>query len=210
MDEEYIKVGKELLKFCVDYEKNGEELSKKINSEDDEKNKLNYIKKNKINTENIPDMISYYNATDEEKMKIVNNNKNYKFFGDTFPIVFKFILFQKKFYVEIFKKYFKYVQNNKPTPEEKAKMYKNGKEKARFKNNQYAKYMKWVLQYEKPRLDKSLYENYFNKVLDELNKESDEFFDAYERGLKKFKNDEKKRNEDLKDDLKKFLLSELK
>lgn len=126
--------------------------------------------------------------TDENKNKrmgiIRNSYKEFDSFIQIHPIVAQYIITECIFDVNSFRKYIKAVFGHEKTKEETEFLAKDPKNIYYFKNKQYALYTKFLMREFNRHIDRSIIDDAYNKMVQELDKETDKQFQTYEKKMK--------------------------
>jgi uncharacterized protein YeaO (DUF488 family) len=129
-----------------------------------------------------------------QRMKYIQTHDDYNEFCKTYPIVSKYIIAFGLFSKRAFEKYINWISTVRPSDELRAKIAKNQRLQQHFKNKYvYAIYIKYLYQEKNPRA--SLYDinQAYVSTYEDLNKETDNFFDLYEAEVEK-QNEKKELN----------------
>lgn len=136
-----------------------------------------------------------------ERMRIVRESyKEFESFISIHPIVAQYIITECIFDVQSFRKYVKAVFGHEKTQEEMEFLAKNPRNVYYFKNKQYALYTKFLMRAFNKHIDRSIIDNAYNSMVQELDKETDKQFEQYEKKMKEMEMfdqevTEEKRNE---------------
>lgn len=165
--------------------KYSEEDLKKI----DEYNKLHVDKALELFKYNRNNILNNETESDVNiKDRVYNIQKNPEFsdFCKQYPIVSKYIIAFGLFSKKAFIKYLDWKAKVRPSDMMRAKLTSNQREQEKFKNKYiYAVYVKFLYQEKTNHKNLDEINNAYKLTYEELNKETDSFFDLYEIELKK-------------------------
>lgn len=133
---------------------------------------------------------SQKNAVNDDDMKnrVIDIQKNPLFsdFCKQYPIVSKYIIAFGLFSKKAFIKYLDWKAKVRPSDMLRAKLTNNQREQEKFKNKYiYAVYVKYLYQEKSNHKNLSDINNAYKLTYEELNKETDNFFDLYDEEVKK-------------------------
>lgn len=133
---------------------------------------------------------SQHNTVNDTDMKnrVINIQKNPLFsdFCKQYPIVSKYIIAFGLFSKKAFIKYLDWKAKVRPSDMLRAKLTNNQREQEKFKNKYlYAVYVKYLYQEKSNHKNLSDINNAYKVTYEELNKETDSFFDLYDEEVKK-------------------------
>ncbi len=184
-------------------------------SDEDRKNIDNYNNSHvekalellKYNRNKILDDKEYEALELTERMKIIQCHADYKDFCKQYPVVSKYIVCFGLFSKRSFTKYIDWISIVRPSDEYRAKIAKNQRLQQHFKNKYiYSMYVKFLYQEKMPRASLSEINQAYISTFEDLNKETDNFFDLYEAEFIK-QNEKKNLNSEEK---KQKIISQLK
>ena len=116
----------------------------------------------------------------------IQSNDNFKDFCRTYPIVSKYIIAFGLFSKKAFIKYLDWKAKVRPSDMMRVKLTNNQREQEKFKNKYiYAVYVKFLYQEKMNHKNLSDINNAYKLTYEELNKETDVFFDLYDKEVKK-------------------------
>lgn len=116
----------------------------------------------------------------------IQSNDNFKDFCRTYPIVSKYIIAFGLFSKKAFIKYLDWKAKVRPSDMMRVKLTNNQREQEKFKNKYiYAVYVKFLYQEKMNHKNLSDINNAYKLSYEELNKETDAFFDLYDKEVKK-------------------------
>jgi hypothetical protein len=116
----------------------------------------------------------------------IQSNDNFKDFCRTYPIVSKYIIAFGLFSKKAFIKYLDWKAKVRPSDIMRVKLTNNQREQEKFKNKYiYAVYVKFLYQEKMNHKNLSDINNAYKLSYEELNKETDSFFDLYDKEVKK-------------------------
>lgn len=189
MDEEEYKL------IDINY---SEEDKKKVN----EYNQQHYLKACdllKYNRDKILNDKEYEKLTIEKRIELIQKNEDFKEFCKTYPIVSKYIIAFGLFSKKAFIKYLNWKARIRPTDMLRAKLVGNQREQEKYKNKYiYAIYIKYLYQSKVSHVNLSEINSMYIKTVEDLNKDTDAFFDLYEKEVEIQKQNEKDNNEEKK------------
>jgi hypothetical protein len=129
-----------------------------------------------------------------ERMRYIQTHDDYKEFCKTYPIVSKYIVCFGLFSKKSFEKYINWISVIRPSDAFRSKFAKNQCEQQKFKNKyMYSVYIKYLYQEKNPRASLNEINQAYEMTYKELNKETDNFFDMYEKEVEK-QNEKKELN----------------
>lgn len=121
----------------------------------------------------------------KNRMAIIKKDKpEFDLFIQIHPIVAQYIITEYIFDAKCFKKYVFAVYGHEKTREEMEFLAKDKKNVYFFKNKQYALYTKFLLREYNKHIDQSIINNAYNSMVEELDKETRNHFEVYEKKLK--------------------------
>lgn len=116
----------------------------------------------------------------------IQSNDNFKDFCRTYPIVSKYIIAFGLFSKKAFIKYLDWKAKVRPSDMMRVKLTNNQREQEKFKNKYiYAVYVKFLYQEKMNHKNLTDINNAYKLSYEELNKETDSFFDLYDKEVKK-------------------------
>jgi hypothetical protein len=122
------------------------------------------------------------------KNRVINIQKNPLFsdFCKQYPIVSKYIIAFGLFSKKAFIKYLDWKAKVRPSDMLRAKLTNNQREQEKFKNKYiYAVYIKYLYQEKSNHKNLSDINNAYKLTYEDLNKETDDFFDLYDEEVKR-------------------------
>ncbi len=162
-----------------------------IKLSDDEKEKINEYNKKytrkaleilKYNRDKLLGDTKYAQLSIEDRVKHVYEQDEFKEFCMTYPLVSKFIVAFGLFNSKAFVKYLDWKAKIRPSDGTRAKLIGNQREQEKFKNKYiYAIYVKYLYTYKGDHTNLEEINKVYHSVVEELNKETDHFFDTYEK-----------------------------
>lgn len=124
-------------------------------------------------------------STLQARVEYFHGLEEFKEFCRTYPIVTKFIVAYGLFSTKAFIKYMDWKAKVRPTDETRAKLVGNQREQEKFKNRYiYAIYVKFLYKEKGNHSSTQQLEEMYETVVQDLNKDVDEFFDKYEESVK--------------------------
>jgi uncharacterized protein YeaO (DUF488 family) len=148
----------------------------------------------KFNRDKLLDDKDYEKLELGERIKFIQTHDDFKDFTKQYPIVSKYIIAFGLFSKKSFEKYINWCNTIRPSDSFRAKFAKDKRSQQKFKNKYvYAVYIKYLFQNKNPRA--SLYDinQAYISTYEDLNKETDNFFDLYEKEVEK-QNEKKELN----------------
>lgn len=122
----------------------------------------------------------------KERVMNIQTNANFKDFCREYPIVSKYIIAFGLFSKKAFIKYLDWKAKVRPSDMMRVQLTNNQREQEKFKNKYiYAVYIKFLYQEKMSHKNLSEINNAYQLTYEELNKETDTFFDLYEEESKK-------------------------
>lgn len=129
-----------------------------------------------------------------ERMGYIQTHDDYNDFCKQYPIVSKYIVCFGLFSKRAFERYINWSSTLRPSDELRAKIAKNQRLQQHFKNKYiYAMYIKYLYQEKNSRASLSEINQAYISTYEDLNKETDNFFDLYEKEVAK-QNEKKELN----------------
>lgn len=148
----------------------------------------------------------YKNLSDLDRLKFIQDHEQYKVFCRLYPIVSKYIIILGLFNSKAFIKYLDWKAKIRPTESFRSKLLNNPREQRLWYNKYwYSVYVKFLFQEKNKHCKMDDVNKIYNETLEQLNKETNDFFDLYEKELKKSEETEKKYTEEKKEEIKKQL-----
>lgn len=142
----------------------------------------------------------------KDRILHIQKNEEYKQFCKTYPVVSKYIIAFGLFSSKAFVKYLNWSSNVRPSDEIRPKLVTQPREQELWKNKyKYAVYVKYLFQEKQPHSNLADINNLYKSVVDSLNEETNEFFDKYEKELKKIEETKAEYNEERKNRIKEQL-----
>lgn len=140
----------------------------------------------KYNRKNILENENENDNNIKERVMNIQSNDNFKDFCRTYPIVSKYIIAFGLFSKKAFIKYLDWKAKVRPSDMMRVKLTNNQREQEKFKNKYiYAVYVKFLYQEKMNHKNLSDINNAYKLTYEELNKETDVFFDLYDKEVKK-------------------------
>ena len=140
----------------------------------------------KYNRKNILENEKENNNNIKERVMNIQTNANFKDFCREYPIVSKYIIAFGLFSKKAFIKYLDWKAKVRPSDMMRVQLTNNQREQEKFKNKyMYAVYIKFLYQDKMSHKNLSEINNAYQLTYEELNKETDTFFDLYEEETKK-------------------------
>jgi uncharacterized protein YeaO (DUF488 family) len=148
----------------------------------------------KFNRDKILDDKDYEKLELVERMQYIQIHDDFKDFCKQYPVVSKYIICFGLFSKKAFIKYINWSSTIRPSDELRARIAKNQRLQQHFKNKYvYAVYIKYLFQEKIPRASLSDINQAYVSTYEDLNKETDNFFDLYEAEVEK-QNEKKELN----------------
>ena len=148
----------------------------------------------KFNRDKILDDKEYAALDEIDRMKCIQLHDNFKDFCKQYPIVSKYIVCFGLFSKKAFTKYIDWISTVRPSDAFRSKFAKNQCEQQKFKNKyMYSIYVKYLYQEKNPRASLAEINQAYISTYEDLNKETDNFFDMYEKEVEK-QNEKKELN----------------
>ena len=142
------------------------------------------------------------------KDRIINIQKNNDFmqFCKNYPVVSKYIVAFGLFSSKAFIKYLNWSSNVRPSDEVRSKLVSQPREQELWKNKyRYAVYVKYLYQEKQSHSNLADINNLYLSIVESLNEETNEFFDRYEKELKKLEETKSEYTEERKNRIKEQL-----
>ena len=140
----------------------------------------------KYNRKNILENEKESDNNIKDRVMSIQTNENFKDFCRTYPIVSKYIIAFGLFSKKAFIKYLDWKAKVRPSDMMRTKLTNNQREQEKFKNKYiYAVYIKFLYQEKMSHKNLTEINDAYRLTYEELNKETDAFFDLYEEELKK-------------------------
>jgi hypothetical protein len=160
----------------------------------------------KYNRNKILNNKDYANLSDQDRLKTIQQNEEYKNFCREFPIVSKYIVVLGLFSSKAFNKYLDWKSNVRPSDYIRSKMINNPREQELWKNKYvYGIYVKYLYQEKNQHSNLSDINKAYLLTVEALNQETTEFFNMYEKELKNIEETKLQYNEKRKEQIKKQL-----
>lgn len=143
----------------------------------------------------------FTNENKNKRMSMIRkNNPEFESFIQIHPIVSQYIITECVFDANAFKKYINAVFGYTKTKEDMEFLAKDPRNIYYFKNRQYALYTKFLMREYNKHIDQSVINDMYNNMVDELNKETKEQFEVYDKKMREINTldqelTEEKRNE---------------
>jgi hypothetical protein len=180
-------------------DKNEYQLLKIDYSDEDKKNIKNYNDSHvqkaldllKYNRDKLLDDKDYEKLELVDRMKFIQTHDDYNEFCKQYPIVSKYIVCFGLFSKKAFNKYIDWISTLRPSDSYRKEIAQDQRKQQKFKNKYiYAMYVKYLYQEKTSHASMSEINKAYELTVDDLNKETDNFFDLYEK--EKLKQDAKK------------------
>lgn len=157
----------------------------------------------KYNREQIINNKDYANLNITERIKLIQNNIEFKDFCKTYPIVSKYIIAFGLFSTKAFNKYLNWKSTIRPSDSYRNELIKNQRKQELWKNKYiHAVYVKYLFQEKNPHCNLKDINEMYLEALKSLNEETNTFFDLYEKELHKIEDTKKEYNEERKNNIK--------
>jgi len=148
----------------------------------------------KFNRNKLLDDVEYEKLELVDRMRFIQTHDDYKEFCAQYPIASKYIVCFGLFSKKAFIKYIDWISIVRPSDAFRSKFAKNQRKQQHFKNKyMYAVYVKYLFQDKNPRASLSDINQAYISTYEDLNKETDNFFDLYEAEVEK-QNEKKELN----------------
>lgn len=158
---------------------------------EDEQSKINEYNKNRVkkslelltfNRDKLLNDDNYIKLSIPERVKKVQQMEDFKSYCMEYPMVSKYIIAYGLFSTKAFVKYMEWKAKVRPSDEIRNKLAGNQREQEKFKNKYiYAVYMKYLYTEKNPRSGLRDINNVYISTYEQLNKETDSFFETYEK-----------------------------
>lgn len=166
----------------IEYSEEDKENIKKYNNSHIEK-ALSLLK---FNRDKLLDDKEYESLELVERMRYIQMHDDFKEFCKTYPIVSKYIVCFGLFSKKSFEKYINWISTVRPSDELRSKIAKDQREQQKFKNKyMYAVYIKYLYQDKNPKASIADINKAYVSTYEDLNKETDNFFNMYEAEVEK-------------------------
>lgn len=150
---------------------------------------------------------NYEKLSLEDRIKETQTHNDFKDFCRNYPIVSKYIIAFGLFSKKAFFKYLDWKAKVRPSDSLRSKLAGNQREQEKFKNKYiYAVYIKFLYQEKANHLNLEEINTFYKNTVNELNKDTDNFFDLYDKELAK----QEKNDKISEDDKKKEIINQLK
>lgn len=141
-----------------------------------------------------------------DRMRIIrNDHKEFESFVQIHPIVAQYIITECVFDFNSFKKYIKAVFGHEKTKAEQEFLAKDPKNVYYYKNKQYALYTKFLMREFNKHIDRSIIDDAYNRMVKELDEETDKQFKTYEKKMKEMEIFDKEVTEEKRQEFLHFL-----
>lgn len=136
----------------------------------------------KYNRDKLVNDKEYAALSEDKRVQHIYTHDDFKEFCMTYPMVSRFIVAFGLFSTKAFVKYLDWKAKVRPTDEMRAKLMGKQREQEKFKNKYiYAVYVKYLHMYKiNKHANLDLINAAYNEAVEMLNRDTDEFFDAYE------------------------------
>ena len=166
----------------IDYSEEDKENIKKYNDSHISK----ALELLKFNRNKLLDDKEYEKLELVDRMRYIQTHDDYKDFTKQYPIASKYIVCFGLFSKKSFEKYINWCSTVRPSEELRAKIARDQRKQQHFKNKYiYAVYVKYLYQEKMPKASLSEINQAYISTYEELNKETDNFFDMYEAEVEK-------------------------
>jgi hypothetical protein len=166
----------------IEYSEEDKENIKKYNNSHIEK-ALSLLK---FNRDKLLDDKEYEALDVIDRMKFIQNHDDFKDFTKQYPVASKYIVCFGLFSKRSFEKYINWISTVRPSELLRSKIAKDQREQQKFKNKYiYAVYVKYLFQEKNPRASLNDINKAYVSTYEDLNKETDNFFDMYEAEVEK-------------------------
>lgn len=136
----------------------------------------------KYNRNKILDDKDYEKLDIVDRMKFIQSHDDFKDFCKQYPVVSKYIVCFGLFSKNAFNKYINWISILRPSDEYRKVIINNQREQQKFKNKYiYAIYVKFLYQEKMKSANLSEINKAYDLTVADLNKETDSFFELYER-----------------------------
>jgi hypothetical protein len=152
---------------------------------------------------------TFRNLDISKRMDKMLENPDYKEFNMKYPIISKLLVQAEQFHPKAFKKYLIHLNTIKPTKEERAECLGNPKKQMLWKNQIDAYYYKMLYLEQSNTHNMQEANRQYNFALENLNKETEQFFKIYEEEVKKRDQKKSKNVNELREELKASLINKL-
>jgi hypothetical protein len=188
-----------------------------FNYSEDDKKKIEEYNNNRVrkslelltyNRDKLLNDDEYIKLSMTERIRKVQQMEDFKVYCVEFPMVSKYIIAYGLFSTKAFKKYMDWKARVRPSDELRNKLAGNQLEQEKFKNKYvYSVYMKYLYAEKNPRSSLKDINSAYISTYEQLNKETEEFFNMYESAKQEAQQKEEhileKRKEELIKQLKK-------
>ena len=148
----------------------------------------------KFNRDKLLDDKDYEKLELTQRMKFIQTHDDFSSFCKQYPIVSKYIVCFGLFSKKAFVKYIDWISIVRPSDELRAKISRDQRLQQKFKNKYiYSVYVKYLFQEKNPRSSLNDINKAYISTYEDLNKETDNFFDMYEKEVEK-QNEKKELN----------------
>lgn len=172
---------------------------------DDDKEKIKEYNTNRLrkalelltyNRDRLLNDKEYSSLAIHERVKSVQSNEDFKEFCFEFPAASKYIIAYGLFSSKAFLKYLDWKARIRPSDNIRNTLAGNQREQEKFKNKYiYSVYMKYLYADKHPRASLKEINSVFKRTYEQLNAETDSFFDMYESAKKNVEDVEKNNEE---------------
>ncbi len=162
-----------------------------IKLSDDDKKKIDEYNKKytrvaleilKYNRDKLLSDKEYGELSIEKRIEHIYGKEEFKEFCMTYPLVSKFIVAFGLFNTKAFIKYLDWKARIRPSDLVRSKLIGNQREQEKFKNKYiYAVYVKYLYTYKGDHSNLEEINKVYQSAIEELNRETDKFFDTYEK-----------------------------
>lgn len=139
----------------------------------------------------------------KDRIMHIQKNNDFMQFCKSYPVVSKYIIAFGLFSSKAFIKYLNWTSNVRPSDEIRAKLVSQPREQELWKNKyRYGLYVKYLYQEKQSHSNLSDINNLYLSIVESLNEETNEFFDKYEKELKKLEETKSEYTEERKNRIK--------
>lgn len=145
----------------------------------------------KYNRDKLLNDKQYAKLSVEDRVSHIYGMDEFSEFCMTYPLVSKFIIAFGLFNTKAFVRYLDWKAKVRPSDDSRSKLINNQREQEKFKNKYiYAVYVKFLYTYKGDHENLDEINRVYLSTVEELNKETDHFFDTYEKIEKEQKDKE--------------------
>jgi hypothetical protein len=172
---------------------------------DDEKERIKEYNSNRLrkalelltyNRDKLLNDKEYSSLAIHERVKSVQSNEDFKEFCFEFPAASKYMVAYGLFSSKAFLKYLEWKARIRPSDNIRSTLAGNQREQEKFKNKYiYSVYMKYLYADKHPKASLKEINTVYKSTYEQLNAETDSFFDMYENAKKDVESKEKENEE---------------